>query len=128
MNENTIKLAEKAYQLRAAGNIYRKVGEALGVTASRAMQLDQIYKHLQKMEDWQRGLSYRTLIALQDAEAKTKEQVTQQYLKWNQEKPSRWPRCYSWVRHKELARCLGMPEPIQPTPKRRTCPHCGKEI
>lgn len=37
-------------------------------------------------------------------------------------------RHYGWESHREVAKWLGLPEPIKPSKQPRFCPHCGGRV
>lgn len=121
-----------AYQLRKQGLKFKDVGQRLNVCAQQARQLYESAEHrLNRDPHWTDGLSTRPKNILINMGFESRKQVLEAYNLGRMRPCKRGPRNYGWKSHKEVAKWLGLPEPMKPGIIARmaeTCPHCGRNL
>ena len=79
---------------------------------------------------WMDGLSTRCKLCIHNMDLKSRDDVLQAY-KSGRLKPEgkKHPRNYGWKSHREIAKWLGLPEPVKPKQAVLIkCPHCGADL
>ena len=121
----------QAYQLREQGLTYTEIGKRMGITAGRVKQLYSIAKHRLEWSNYFFGLSIKLGHLLNNIGIHNREQALEAFNSGKLKPGKGGIRNYGWKSHKEMAKWLGLPEPMKPMAAllaMQTCPHCGKKL
>lgn len=134
------------YELKNRGVKFREIGERLGITANKANHRyhEEVWRRsMPRGRNWWDGLSVRATNCLANANLCSRKAVLKAF-KSGRLRPNVYrynaygirimagsTRNYGWNTHKEVAKWLGLPEPVKPAAKTKVplmCPHCRKLI
>lgn len=110
-----------AYRLRKEGLLFKDIGKQLNVGVARARQLYIAAERIVNAPfNSLKGLSARVENCLRNIGVENRQQALEAFKTFYNQGNDRTPRNYGWTSHKELAKWLGLPDPVKPRTNRRT--------
>jgi len=120
-----------AYSLREQGLTFKEIGKRMGIGPARARQIyGYAERLLTRKPHWTDGLSTRAANIFNNLNLESRDAALAAYQDGRLCVGPRGPHWYGWTCHKEVAKWLGLPEPMKPTRKKPllNCPECGHRL